>query len=64
MEKKEYMSPETTVVTVVLQQMIAFSGGSQGIDEPTVDPNADESDEPNRSRRTYNCWVDEEEEDW
>lgn len=61
MEKKEYMSPETTVVTLALQQLMAFSGGGEGESDPQVDPEEDNEDGPNRSRRrTYNCWEDEE----
>ena len=64
MKKKEYISPETSLFTVSLQQMIAFSGESTSADDPNVDPEADDGDEPGRSRRVYNCWEDEEEEEW
>ena len=62
MEKKEYMSPETTVVTLALQQLMAFSGGGEGESDPQVDPEEDDTEGgTNRSRRrTYNCWEDEE----
>ena len=57
MNKKAYIIPETTVITVELQQLIAMSGGGEGL---TVSPDPDESDEDNRTRRSYNCWDDEE----
>ena len=64
MEKKVYIAPETTVVTVALQQMIAFSGGSG---DPTtsivIDPSADTSPEPSKSRWD-NDWDDDWDEDF
>ena len=64
MKKKIYITPETSQFTVSLQQMIAFSGESTNAEDPKVDSEADDSDEPGRSRRTYNCWEDEVEEEW
>ena len=40
MKKKEYMTPETTVIAVALQQMIAFSGGDQ-TNNVVIDPTPD-----------------------
>jgi len=49
MKKKEYMTPETVVETVVLQQMIAFSGGDQ-TNDVVIDPTPDNSSTDQMSR--------------
>ena len=49
MKKKEYMTPETTVIAVALQQMIAFSGGDQ-TNGVVVDPTPDETTTDQMSR--------------
>ena len=49
MKKKEYMTPETVVETVVLQQMIAFSGGDQ-TNNVVIDPTPDNSSTDQMSR--------------
>ena len=49
MKKKEYMTPETTVIAVALQQMIAFSGGDQ-TNDVVVDPTPDETTTDQMSR--------------
>ena len=49
MKKKEYMTPETTVIAVVLQQMIAFSGGDQ-TNDVVIDPTPDNSSTDQMSR--------------
>ncbi|MBO4800404.1 MAG: hypothetical protein J5545_00900 [Bacteroidaceae bacterium] len=66
MKKKAYIIPQTMIVVVETAQLIAFSGGGDSTNgDPIVDPEADDSDEEGRSRRTYNCWEDDEdEEDW
>ena len=70
MKKKAYLIPETTVMVMETRQIIAYSGGGDGGDDPQVDPTEDNSDpdDPSndgRSRKTYNCWDDDEKkEDW
>ena len=51
MEKKAYIAPETTVVTVALQQMMAGSGDSIHTDDPQ---------NPSSSMSRRNDWDDEE----
>lgn len=47
MNKKQYMTPEITVVGIETMRMIAFSGGGQDVD---VSGNEDLNDIINRSR--------------
>lgn len=63
MKKKAYISPETEVVTIKIEQLMGFIVSGEGI---TSDPNPDEDiDVSNRSRRHRNIWDDdEEEEEW
>ena len=62
MKKKTYISPETEVVMIKIEQlMVDVSSGSDGVHTPE-DP-VDNSDDDNHSRRRRNVW-DEEEEDW
>jgi len=61
MKKKAYISPETEVVMIKIETLMGqFSVTGEGIGS---DPNPDESEEDNHSRRRRNVW-DEEEEDW
>ena len=62
MKKKAYIIPNSTVVYVQTATLIAYSGGGKGASDPIVDPNADDSNNPNRSRRHRYQWDDEEEE--
>ena len=62
MKKKAYISPETEVVTIKIEQLMRFSVTGEGI---TSDPDPDEDiDISNRSRRRRhrNIWDDDEEE--
>jgi hypothetical protein len=61
--KKKYLIPETTVVEVGLHLMQQTYSGGDSKNGVKVDGTADDSDDPNRSRRRRNAW-DEEEEDW
>ena len=61
MKKIAYLTPATTVVSMELKQLIAYSGGSQQ-DKVGVDDNPDETPGPNRSRRRRDVWDDYEEE--
>ena len=62
MKKKAYISPETEVVKIKIEQlMLDVSSGEDGVHTPE-DP-IDDSGEDNYSRRRRNVW-DEEEEDW
>ncbi len=60
MEKKEYMIPGISVMTVDIEKIMVISGGGDKEGDPQIDPNADDSDDPNRSRRTYDVWEEEE----
>ena len=60
MKKKEYMMPQTQVITVALRQIIAISGGSKN-DNVNINSGYDNDTEINRSRRHKNVWDDEEE---
>ena len=66
MKKKAYISPETEVVKIKIENLMNVTVSGEGI---TADPNADESNPDNpgyedpRSRRR-NVWEEEEEEDW
>ena len=63
MKKKAYISPETEVVMIKIEQlMLDVSSGDDGVHTPG-DGSSDESDDDNYSRRRRNVW-DEEEEDW
>ena len=70
MKKIVYISPDTTVVTVALQQMIALSGGGSESGDPQIDPEPDTEGGDPRKRSRRNVWEDEEiemeemEEDW
>lgn len=70
MKKIVYISPDTTVVTVALQQMIALSGGGSQEGDPQIDPQPDDGSGEPRKRSRRNVWEDEEiemeemEEDW
>ena len=60
MKKKAYIIPETIVVKMETVHMIAFSdanSSSKDPEDPYVDPNPDNTDEPIRSR---GYWDDEE----
>jgi hypothetical protein len=65
MKKKLYLSPETLVVEVELQRMIALSR----TDDVATDADAlsretefyDEDDDYVKSRRTRTCWDDKDE---
>ncbi len=62
MKKKAYISPETEVVMIKIEQLLTdVSSGEDNVHTP--DDPVDNSDDPNRSRRRRNVW-DEEEEDW
>ena len=53
MKKTAYLAPEMKTFELDMEQMIAYSGGSQATaDEPPVviDPVPDPDDDPNRSR--------------
>lgn len=61
MKKKDYIIPGITLITLEAKLMqFVVSGNSEGI---SSDHNPDESNDDNRSRRTYNVWEDEEEEE-
>jgi hypothetical protein len=65
MKKKAYISPETEVVMIKIEQLmgdVSVSSGDDGVHTP--DDPIDNSDDPNRSRRRRNVWDEEEEEDW
>ena len=59
MKKKAYISPETEVVNVKIENLMDWtvSAGSDNIQSSDEDDN---SEDPNRSRRR-NVWEDEEE---
>lgn len=60
MKKKAYISPETEVVTIKIEQLMGFIVSGEGIN---ADTNPDENiDVSNRSRRRRNVWDDDEEE--
>lgn len=61
MKKKDYIIPGITVITLEAKLMqFVVSGNSEDI---SSNPNPDVSNDDNRSRRTYNVWEDEEEEE-
>ena len=69
MKKKAYLIPATTVMVMETRQIMVVSGGGEDPTDPQVsndtdDTNPEEDVNDNRSRKTYNCWDDEEEEDW
>ena len=69
MKKKAYLIPASTVMVMETRQIMAYSGGGDQEGDPTTSGESDDSDpddgaNDNRSRKTYNCWDDEEEEDW
>ncbi len=53
MNKKDYIVPGITVMTVKLQEFINYSGGGDQKGDPKVDPNGDNSNDDNRSRRRH-----------
>ena len=57
MKKKAYISPETEVVKIKLENLMGFTGSGEVI----VDPNPDDDEEDPRSRRRRDVWEDEEE---
>ena len=64
MKKKIYFKPETEVVEIELQQIIALSKS----DDPATDDDAlsrqdefEDDDDYGKSRRSRNCWDDEDE---
>lgn len=59
MKKIAYLSPETSEITFETLQMIAFSGGGDGVGDPLIDPEADDSNDANRSRFIRNAWEDD-----
>lgn len=60
MKKKAYQHPCLEVTVIEPQQLLTeFSGGGSQEGDPKVDPNADNSDDDNRSRRGYSVWDDE-----
>ena len=64
MKKKIYFKPETVVVEVELQRMIALSkvDGEADPDSPVLGRDEEfEDDDYVKSRRSRNCWDDEEE---
>ena len=64
MKKKIYFKPETVVVEVELQRMIALSkqdGTADGSDALSRDEEFEDEDDYVKSRRSRNCWDDEEE---
>ena len=56
MEKKAYIIPGIDVMTVELPPIMDFSGGGDKSGDPIVNPNADDSNDPNRSRNIYDAW--------
>ena len=67
MNKKAYIIPGTEVQTVEIQHLLVnVSGGTDGIKtDPGSSGDGSEPTDPsndNRSRKTYNCWDDEDEE--
>lgn len=71
MNKKAYIIPGTEVQTLEIQQLLVnVSGGTDGIttNDPSNPGSSGDDSNPtvpsndNRSRRTYNCWDDEDEE--
>ena len=61
MKKKDYIIPGITVITLEAKLMqFVVSGNSEDI---SSNPTPDVSNDDNRSRRTYNVWEDEEEEE-
>ena len=63
--KKNYLKPETTVVTVRTQQLMQTSGKVQLGENISKQQSADTTEdiEPNRSREDFRSDWDEEEED-
>jgi hypothetical protein len=62
MKKKAYISPETEVVAIKIEQLMGFTISGENLHS---DPDPDESEDDNRSRRHRNVWDDnEEEEEW
>ena len=64
MKKKIYFKPETVVVEVELQRMIALSkqdGTADGSDALSRDEEFEDEDDYVKSRRSRNTWDDEEE---
>ena len=57
MKKKAYISPETEVVKINIECLMGFTGSGEVI----VDPNPDEEEDDNHSRRHRDVWEDEEE---
>lgn len=65
MIKKEYIQPNTDVFNTELQPVLAGSlqdNFTNNDDKLHVDPDKDNDDGDNRSRRSYNTWDDEDEE--
>jgi len=63
MKKKLYIIPETTVVELQLQQMIALSLQENPADSSDALSREDEFEDEDdyvKSRRSRNCWDDEE----
>ena len=64
MKKKIYFAPETTVVEIALQRMIALSKieeTANGSDALSREDEFEDEDDYVKSRRSRNCWDDEEE---
>ena len=64
MKKKIYFKPETEVVEIELQQMIALSrydDPATGDDALSRQDELEEEDDYVKSRRSRNCWDDEDE---
>ena len=60
MEKKAYMIPTIHVMTVELHRLMnQISGGGDKEGDPQIDPTPDEGGAPNRSRRNYSVWEEE-----
>jgi hypothetical protein len=64
MEKKIYLIPQTKVFEVELHLMNEISGGGSQAGDPQTG-GVDNGDGTNRSRRRYQQWdYEDEEEDW
>lgn len=64
MKKKIYFKPETEVVEIELQQIIALSKSDDpatGDDALSRENEFEEEDDYVKSRRSRNCWDDEDE---